>query len=175
MPLYPKDFIENTFLKEYKEIIYTHQYHYIGFVLVCIGVEFLGKCLNAGADWQKTGLSKKHFGDAIGALMPRYNKDAGLLYSALRSGLAHGLLPGPKIGLTHRAEAGQYGTKHLAKHQGALTLVIEDFYDDFEIACRNVIARTFAVADKMNRPLLSVPSDPTVQFSAVLNTRTTPY
>jgi hypothetical protein len=108
MPLYPKDFIATTLLQEYKEIIYTHRFYYIGFALVCVGVEFLGKCIGPEQDWHARGLSQVHFRNAIAKLMPRYSKHAKLLYSSLRSGLAHGLLPGPEIGLTHRAESAEY-------------------------------------------------------------------
>jgi hypothetical protein len=59
MPLYPKDFIATTLLQEYKEIIYTHRFYYIGFALVCVGVEFLGKCIGPEQDWHARGLSPK--------------------------------------------------------------------------------------------------------------------
>jgi hypothetical protein len=37
-----------------KTFIYTHKYYYIGFALVCIGIEFVGKCLDqAEQDWKK--------------------------------------------------------------------------------------------------------------------------
>ncbi len=141
MPLYPRDFIETTFLGEYKQIIYTHKYHYVGFALVCIGIEYVGKCLDiAEQDWQKNGLSGKHFKDAIEQTMPRYKPHSKLLYTQLRSGFAHGLLPGPRVGLTHRDESLKYGTKHLSEHHGAVTAVIEDFYDDFEVAWPSCIA-----------------------------------
>jgi hypothetical protein len=159
MPLYPKEFIQTTFLDQYHGIVYTHRYHYIGFVLVCIGIEYLGKCIGPEQDWHKVGLSKQHFRAATSTLMPRYEPHVDLLYSALRSGLAHGLLPGPEIGLTHRAESSRYGTKHLSRHGSSLVLVVEDFYDDFASACKSVIAREFPDGDKMNRALLSVPSD----------------
>lgn len=178
MPLYPKDFIEATFLGEYKQIIYAHKYYYIGFALVCIGIEFLGKCLDTTEqDWQKTGLSKKHFEDAIDETMPAYKAHRGLLYKELRSGFAHGLLPGPKIGLTHRAESLKYGTTHLSKHHGAITVVIETLYDDFEAACRIVLQRPFPANDKMSKPLLAIPSDSAVRSMnlGALNARTTPY
>lgn len=175
MPLYPSDFIKTTFLGEYKNIIYTHKYYYIGFALVCIGIEFVGKCLDATEqNWQKTGLSKAHFKDAIEQTMPQYKPHSTLLYEQLRSGFAHGLLPGPKVGLTHRDESIKYGTKHLSKHGGTVTVVIESFYDDFEVACRNVLQREFPQNDKMSKPLLAIPSDP-VAVGGLLNARTTPY
>jgi hypothetical protein len=41
-------------------------------------------------------------------------------------------------------------------------IVIEDFYDDFAVACQQIIARTFPPGDKMNKALLRVPSDTAV-------------
>jgi hypothetical protein len=176
MPLYPRDFIETTFLGEYKNIIYTHKYYYIGFALVCIGIEFVGKCLDeTEQDWQKSGLSKAHFKDAIEQTMPPlYRPYSSLLYDQLRSGFAHGLLPGPKVGLTHRDESVKYGTTHLSKPGGAVTVVIESFYDDFAAACRDLLQRQFPQNDNMSKPLLAIPSD-SVTVSKPPNARTTPY
>jgi hypothetical protein len=172
---YPKDFIETTFLGEYKNIIYTHKYHHIGFALVCIGIEFLGKCLDAKEqDWQKRGLSAAHFKDAIEQTMPKYKACSTLLYEQLRSGFAHGLLPGPKVGLTHRDESVKYGTAHLFERRGTVTVVIESLYDDFEAACRGVLQRQFPQNDKMSNPLLAIPSD-SVAVGELLNARATPY
>ncbi len=175
MPLYPRDFIETTFLDEYRKIIYTHKYYYIGFALVCIGIESVGKCLDPTVqDWQKRGHSKAHFINAIEQTMPRYMPHSKLLYEELRSGFAHGLLPGPQVGLTHRDESIKYGTEHLSEHHGVVTVVIEDFYDDFEVACRHVLKRQFPKNDKMSKPLLALPSD-LIGSGGLLSARTTPY
>lgn len=160
MPLYPKQFIEITFLNQYRSIVYDQGYHYIGFALVCIGIEFLGKCLDSQCTWHQENLSAAHFKNAIDRLMPAYAPYKSLLYKQLRSGFAHGLLPGADIGLTHRRESVEYGTKHLQKHGSAVTLVIEDFYDDFEKACRALLNMTFPSGDKMSNAVLAVPSDP---------------
>jgi hypothetical protein len=175
MPLYPRDFIETTFLGEYKNIVYAHKYYYIGFALVCIGIEFLGKCLDVTEqDWQKIRLSKAHFERAIEQTMPAYRPHCKLLYEQLRSGFAHGLLPGPKVGLTHKDESIKYGTTHLSEHRGAVTVVIESFYDDFADACRDVLQRQFPQNDKMCKPLLAIPSD-LVTVGRLPNAKTTPY
>ena len=175
MPLYPRDFIETTFLGQYKKIIYTDKYYYIGFALVCIGIEFVGKCLDTTEqDWQKSGHSQEHFNDAIEHTMPRYKPHSKLLFAELRCGFAHGLLPGPQLGLTHRDESVKYGTTHLSEHHGAVTVVIENFYDDFETACRDVLHRQFPQNDKMNNPLLYIPGD-SVAGSGMFNAKTSTY
>jgi hypothetical protein len=163
MPLYPKQFIEITFLSQYKQIVYEQEFHYISFALVCIGIEFLGKCLDSQHDWHEERLSRVHFEQAIKNLMPQYEPYTVVLYRNLRSGFAHGLLPGPEVALTHRAESQQYGTKHLqAFRNTGITLIIEDFYDDFENACKHVLSATFPLGDKMERALLGLPSDATI-------------
>jgi hypothetical protein len=178
MPLYPRDFIKTTLLGEYRQIIYKHKYYYIGFALVCVGIEFIGKCIDAEQDWHKIGQSKRHFAEALAETMPAYKTHGDLLYKELRSGFAHGLLPGPQIGLTHRAESKEYGTTHLSKHHGTITVVIEDLYDDFAGACENVLQRHFPARDKMSKPLLAIPSDSAVRavnLGGAFNARTTPY
>ncbi len=160
--LYPKDFIKITFLEQCREIVYTHRLHYISFALICIGIEYLGKCLDQAHGWHDQGLSKMHFEKAINELMPKYGPYSSKIYGQLRSGFAHGLLPGPDIGLTHRDESLRYGTRNLAAHGSRLILVVEDFYDDFELACNEMMNRQFPQADKMTKALLVVPSDPIV-------------
>ncbi|MGD0858313.1 MAG: hypothetical protein ABR912_03235 [Terracidiphilus sp.] len=158
--LYPKDFIKITFLEQYREIVYAHKFHYISFALICIGIEFLGKCLDQPNGWHDKGRSKEHFENAINELMPKYSACSSKLYKQLRSGFAHGLLPGTDIGLTHRDESVQYGTHNLGEHNGNLILVVEEFYDDFELACREILNRQFPQGDKMTKAILAMPSDP---------------
>jgi hypothetical protein len=158
--LCPKEFIKITFLDQYREIVYAHKFHYIGFALICIGIEFLGKCLDQAHGWHDEGLSKDHFERAINELMPKYNPCSAKLYRQLRSGFAHGLLPGPEIGLTHRDESSRYGTQNLVESNGNLILVVEEFYDDFELGCKEILNRQFPQGDKMTNAILAMPSDP---------------
>ena len=156
--LYPKDFVRITFLDQYREIVYTHKFYYISFALICIGIEFLGKCLDQAHGWHDQGLSKMHFERAINELMPKYAPHSARIFSQLRSGFAHALLPGPEIGLTHRDESMRYSTQHLAIHGGKLVLVVEESYDDFATACNEILNRQFAPGDKMAEILLETPS-----------------
>jgi|SRR5580698_2969809 hypothetical protein len=158
--LYPKDFIKITFLGQFREIVYTHRFHYIGFALICIGIEYLGKCLDQAHGWHDQGLSREHFKRAINELMPKYSPHSSKIYDQLRSGFAHALLPGPEIGLTHRDESIRHGTHNLGADGSKLILVVEDFYDDFELACEETMSRQFPQGDKMTKAVLVVPSDP---------------
>jgi hypothetical protein len=114
----------------------------------------------AGLEKGAGGLSKAHFKDAIEQTMPPiYRPYSSLLYEQLRGGFAHGLLPGPKVGLTHRDESVKYETTHLSKRGGAVTVVVESLYDDFAAACRDLLQRQIPQNDKMSKPLLAIPSD----------------
>jgi len=155
----PKEFINITFLQQYKQIAY--KYHYISFILIGIGIEFLGKCLDEDRSWQQSGFSKIHFNKAINELMPKYipyNSEFNLCDS-LRNGMAHALLPKYRIGLTNREEAKKYGNHHLKIRDGNLILVAEDLYDDFERACQTIMHCEFGKNSKMNKNALLVPQD----------------
>lgn len=155
----PKEFIKITFLEHYKDISY--KYHYISFILIGIGIEFLGKCLDEDKNWQQSGFSKIHFNKAINELMPKYipyNSQFNL-HDSLRNGMAHALLPKYKIGLTNRLEAKEYNNKHLDIKNGMLILVAEDLYYDFRKACNIIMQCDFDKDSKMNTDALSVPQD----------------
>ncbi|MFA5413238.1 MAG: hypothetical protein WC348_01720 [Patescibacteria group bacterium] len=155
----PKEFIRITFLEQYRQISY--KYPYLSFVLIGIGIEFLGKCLDENRSWQQSGFSAIHFNMAINELMPKYipfNSQFNLCDS-LRNGMTHALLPKHNIGLTHREEAKRYGNYHLKIVNGQLILVAEDLYDDFRKACNIIMECNFEKNNKMNMDALSVPQD----------------
>ncbi|MBT3816813.1 MAG: hypothetical protein HOG08_00520 [Candidatus Magasanikbacteria bacterium] len=155
----PKEFIKITFLKQYRQVAY--KYHYISFMLIGIGIEFLGKCLDDKKSWQQSGFSKIHFNRAINELMPKYisYNNKYNLHDSLRNGMAHALLPKYKIGLTNRQEAKHFDNKHLDIKNGELILVAEDLYDDFRKACNTILDSDFKQNSKMNTDALSVPQD----------------
>ena len=98
-----EEYIRNTLMKEIKEIGNT--YPYLGFFLISSGIEFLGKCINPSSDWQQFGNSTDDFENAIDTFKSlnqykRYtkrgdngSKSAISLYSSLRYGLVHAMLP----------------------------------------------------------------------------------
>ena len=62
--LKPKDFIQTVLINEFGELSITHPY--ISFILMGIGIEFLGKCIDPNlSDWNISGRSKKDFENAI--------------------------------------------------------------------------------------------------------------
>jgi hypothetical protein len=134
-----KEFINQVFLTEYKKLVHSG-FHYISFALMGLGVEFLGACIDRH-DFGKRGLSKQRFAQAIRSLFPqKYHAHASSLYDDLRSGFAHQFRPGLKFVLTHRVESVREGTTHLGSFNKQVVLISEDFYEDFERACGQVIA-----------------------------------
>ena len=118
--------------------------HYHAFSLIAQGIELLGACLDELPIHHK-GSSCKRFRAAIQELFPtEYHafNDKGNpydLYSNLRCGLLHVVMPKNNLELIQRAELGNFPEGHLGfGHQRGnkrLILVSEDFYGDFEQAC----------------------------------------
>lgn len=131
-------FIEDVLIKEIADIQQNH--HYLSFLLISSGIEFLGACID-NQDFDEVNLSKKRFVDAIETFFPSsYKPHARNLYNNLRCGLAHIVSPNNKIGLTQLKESKLFGTTHLGiDATGNLILIAETFFDDFKIACDKVI------------------------------------
>lgn len=141
--VYLDDFI-NKYSQDIKAIHNNHPY--IAFGLICAGIEFLGKCLdeNHNFDDYKKGLTSRQFNNAIVTLMPKYKtiNQKFKLYQTLRNSFLHALLPKGEIWLR---EKGNTTDKHLAvkKIHGKdrLVIIIQDFYSDFDDACRQVVKK----------------------------------
>ncbi len=155
--LKPSDFIEAVLIKEIGELSDSHPY--ISFILMGIGIEFLGKCIDNSLDeWNKGGQSRQDFENAIKNIpsLKRYEPYLTThdMYSSFRCGLAHAVSPKIQITLSSKQEMA-----HLVKHDNRLNLKVEDFYTDFKVACEFVIAKTYPNGDKMNADFLEVPGD----------------
>jgi len=155
-----KGFIEVVFINETGTLSKTHPY--IAFMIMGIGIEFLGKCLNiASFDWHEEKVSRQRFEEAVNNLnaLAKYRTLIGKnsqvdLYSSLRCGLAHAAAPKYEITLSSKNEM-----PNLMLHEDGkrVNLRCEDFYADFKAACEEVINKNYASEDKMNQPFLSVP------------------
>jgi hypothetical protein len=153
-----KEFIEVTFINQVGQLVETIPY--IAFMTMGIGIEFLGKCLNAG-DFNEEGVSRKRFEEAINQI-PAFSKYRFLvgkqspfdLYSCLRCGLAHAAAPKFPITLSSKNEM-----PNLEMHDNGkrVNLRCEDFYIDFKNACEKLFGMSSPVADKLSSPFLSVP------------------
>jgi hypothetical protein len=108
-------------------------------ILISTAIEFLGACLDQ-YEWGERNMSEKRFKLAVKELFDKkyhqYNNGGKFdLYSNLRCSLVHSSRPGNNIGLSeHKNNA-----VHLSNN-GSLTLVFEDFLEDFKSACVKMIS-----------------------------------
>jgi hypothetical protein len=145
------DFIQGFLIDEFKKIQQDEGHHYLSFSLICQGIEFLGACLDS-EPFSAKGLSAARFRRAIYDLFPasyhKFNQGSGRpfdLYENLRCGLLHVILPESPFGLIRRAEKDKGEVHHLEVKEirgiDRLVLVSEDLFDDYERACKEIIAR----------------------------------
>jgi hypothetical protein len=151
----PKEFIQTVLIDELGEIHLRHPY--ISFVTMAIGIEFLGKCLNAEEDWNKSGQSKIDFEFAINNLTAfapyrPFLSDPYKVWTSLRNGFLHSFVSKNTLSLSSGNEMG-----HLIEHNGKLNLKCENLYADFKTACEEVLAMTTFPSQKMSLPLLNIP------------------
>jgi hypothetical protein len=145
------DFIQKVLIDEFKEIQENEGHHYLSFSLISQGIEFLGACLDSDA-FSNKGLSAPRFRRAIYGLFPtsyhKFNQGSGKpfdLYENFRCGLFHVILEGSRLELIRRSENPKFNAHHLEVQEirgmNRLVLVSEDLFDDYEKACKEIIAR----------------------------------
>ena len=148
------DFIKSVFIDELELMISQHPY--ISFMVMGIGIEFLGKCISIEQNWNESGNSKSDFEAAVKEIpsLKRYTPylTSHKLYSSFRCGMAHAASPKHQITLSSKKEM-----EHLVEHNDRLNLKVEDFYSDFKDACEYVITRTLPNGDKMDNSFLETP------------------
>ncbi len=141
-----EDFIKNVLIKEIEDIKSNHPF--LAFVLICSGIELLGKLLEYDnvIDLHKYKNNGYFFKKAIDKLFCNKRNNYLLvkndLWTNLRNGMAHTLLPQSNIGLTEkRHDKKQIINKenHPYKQGSQYIMIIEYFFDDFVDACNEVI------------------------------------
>ncbi|HEC98949.1 MAG TPA: hypothetical protein ENN18_01000 [Proteobacteria bacterium] len=143
------EFINHVLKEEIRRIqqAYEWKHTYLSFGLISGGIEFLGALCDR-YDLNEGGHSEDRFNDALIRFFdPRYHyyaqrKKPFKLYSNLRCGMLHVVIPVDKLILGERAnDSAKY--VHLNKYRTMgnerLFLMAEDFYDDFRSACDKVI------------------------------------
>jgi len=158
--LNPKEFIQAVFINDLSGIMAIDK-PYISFMVMAIGIEFLGKCISLSQEWDEERVSRMRFEEAIKNIpalhsyIPLLKENNNYdLYVSLRCGLAHAAKPKYEITLSSKNERA-----HLVTQDGRVNLKCEDFFADFVAACREVIAMNFSSnEDKMNKPFLAVPA-----------------
>jgi len=152
-----KQFIETFFIAQVEQVISTIPY--MAFIIMGIGIEFLGKCLHS-KDIMDDSRSRIRFEEAIVNLksfstyIPLIGKNNKFdLYSSLRCGLVHSAAPKYSITLSSKTEG-----PHLEQDAKGerINLRCEDFYSDFRKACEEVIQMPDPVATKLAQPFLEV-------------------
>lgn len=146
------DFIKGPLFLEIEQMTINYQdgyanHAFLGFILLSSSIEFLGACLDNYA-WDKLDRSGNRFRLAIKELFPneyeKYsNNDNFDIYKNLRCSLAHSARPGNHIGLSEKKHEEKINIKaHLTtNNNGDLTLIFEDFLNDFKGACKKLISK----------------------------------
>ena len=136
-----REFIQKYLIDQIGDIRDKHPY--FAFTLMAIGIEFLGKCLNKHSNWNyySKGQPARDFKRGM-QLTPlkRYIKLD--LYHKLRCGLAHSLLTDG--GLT------------LSDESGVNAISCNQFFQDFEAACKEVLAMKKLPKKDLDLPFFTV-------------------
>jgi hypothetical protein len=152
------EFIEVYFITQVGQVV--DSIPYMAFMVMGIGIEFLGKCVHSAKITDRTG-SRDRFEEAINTI-PAFSKYKPLigeknpfdLYSSLRCGLAHAAVPKYEITITSKKEHPHMETDPSGK---CMNLACEDFYADFRQACEEVLGMPDPVAKKLSSPFLEIP------------------
>lgn len=145
------DFIQRVLIDGFKEIQRGEVRPYLSSALLGQGIAFLGACLDS-EPFSAKGLSAPRFRKAIYDLFPpsyqRFNQGTGKpfdLYENLRPGLLLPILPGVRLELLRRIDREKWRVNHLdvveIRGMSRLVLVWEDLLEDYERACKEVMAR----------------------------------
>ena len=117
------DFINDYLINQIGNIKDNHPY--FAFLLMAVGIEFLGRCQSAN-DWNDRSGSQTYFNEGLDvAPLQKYKTRYPNLYNQLRCGLAHAYHPDGII---------------LSDKAGISDINCEEFYTDFVRACRNILA-----------------------------------
>ncbi len=137
------DQINQVILDDYSRVMQLPGNPISKFILITVGIEFLGACLDK-QHIKSTARGEKRFNSAITKLFSaRYHhfvKDGSVpnLYTDFRCPVIHQFTTEKTVFLCSREDAGIY--RHLTYNQdGSLTLIAEDFYEDLANAARAMI------------------------------------
>lgn len=120
-----KDFIKEFLIDKIGKL--KENEPYVAFLMMSIGIEFLGKCLNNSAVWDTDKMSGSDFNLAITTLTTLRKYQNMDLYDKLRCGLAHCMMV--KKGLAIRDKGSNT----------SVCISCEEFYKDFKAACEEVM------------------------------------
>ena len=141
-----KDQIQQVILGDYAGLMNTAESTVGKFILIAVGIEFLGACLDK-QHMNATARSEVRFNSAILKLFPakyhHFVKKGSVpnFYADFRCPVIHQFKPAKTIELCSRGNASDAGKHHLTYNPaGSLNLVAEDFYDDLATAGQKLIS-----------------------------------
>lgn len=161
-----KEFISKALIEELrslldeKDINNSPKYRYHVFILVSIGIELLGAAIDKYG-WFSKNKSRDRFDRAIThyeSLKKYKNKK---IFKNLRCGMAHVYIPNHGVGINMKSEGGF----HNKVNNGRLLLTIEYFFEDFVLACQELIdnidgnKETLPISNKVYKNFLYTPQD----------------
>ncbi|TSA32634.1 MAG: hypothetical protein D4R64_15645 [Porphyromonadaceae bacterium] len=131
-----KDQIREVILTDFAGIMKTPGSTIGKFILIAVGIEFLGACLDR-QHIKATARSEKRFNSAIVKLFPKKyhhfvkKESVPNLYFDFRCPIIHHFKHGQSLFLCSAEDALDGKEKHLSYHpDGSLILVVEEFYRD---------------------------------------------
>ncbi len=142
-----RDQINDVILSDFVRMMETKQSTIGKFIIIAVGIEFLGTCLDR-QHVKATARSEKRFNSAIIQLFPkRYHHFSKLgsvpyLYSDFRCPVIHQFRAGKQILLISGGDVSDLGLPHLSLNaEGALVLKAEDFFEDLKFAAIELVKK----------------------------------
>jgi len=160
----PVDFISKELIENLGSMVPvkgTGGYPYELFILIAIGIEFLGACEDM-YPWNEEKHSSDRFKRGLDLFDSKYLQYNDFLYKKLRCGMAHIFAPAPGLGIgENRHQTGHLLGKIYNNNEITLSLNIEELYFDFEKACKKVVQnisnKNYPKNSKVYNSFLSVP------------------
>ncbi|MCX6227225.1 MAG: hypothetical protein NTV01_21170 [Bacteroidia bacterium] len=137
--------IRDVILTDFAKIMESKESAIGKFILIAVGIEFLGACLDK-QHIRATARSEKRFNTAIRELFPKkyhhFTRQESIpnLFVDFRCPIIHQFKPGKSLTLCSLEDTDRHN--HLSYHAGgSLILVVEEFYKDLAIAALEMISR----------------------------------
>jgi hypothetical protein len=137
--------IREVILTDFGRIMESRESTVGKFILIAVGIEFLGACLDR-QHLNATARSEKRFNSAIRELFPKKyhhfirQKSIPNLFVDFRCQIIHQFRPGKSLTLCSLEDTDRHN--HLSYHAGgSLILVVEEFYKDLAAAANELIKR----------------------------------
>jgi len=137
--------INEVILNNYNRILQTPESTLSKFILIAVGIEFLGACLDR-QHMKATARGEKRFNLAIGKLFPKpyhhFIKTDAVpnLYHDFRCPVIHQFRAGKSVFLCSSQDQNEHQIRHLSYNtEGSLILIVEEFYEDLAVAAKEMI------------------------------------